>query len=428
MSTTPNSCPLCQRPALRLNEDSTMLICASCGAQAEFDGEARRVRYTSLPVRYAQFEGALRGRWLARTEVFAAVAAAQHTPKQLPVLLVTLGVLGLMGLAFLLTRNSPAQPLPRKQTMHSPETLAPAVAPTEVMATSTAVLATTTPATLPTNAAAVNKATEQVTASPTNEAVVPTPPTEAATLAAEPIATTVSPTLQPLAATPVPVVDAGQAAATVSPAPTQVASQVVSQVVALATVPGTPTARVANTPVLVNTPLPVQTPTPALGSDEATTAPTATSEPTIEPTTPPTETPIPTPTPAPTQTPTPVAFSISKIAYVGGSSSEENLEMANATDQPMDIAINTWRLRISTSAGQVELKLSDFLRAPISIPARQSCRLYTSKRTPSADEQSPCGFLTLGIVDDTDGIYPNKPGATVTLLDGEGVRVATFRY
>jgi hypothetical protein len=113
---------------------------------------------------------------------------------------------------------------------------------------------------------------------------------------------------------------------------------------------------------------------------------------------------------------------------VGGSSFEEYLEMANATDQPMDIAINTWRLRISTSAGQVELKLGDFLRAPFSIPARQSCRLYTSKRAPSANEPSPCGFLTLGIVDDVDGIYPDKPGATVTLLDGEGRPVATFRY
>ena len=85
-------------------------------------------------------------------------------------------------------------------------------------------------------------------------------------------------------------------------------------------------------------------------------------------------------------------------------------------------------MRIRTAVGATELTLGAYLAAPISMPAGQSCRIYTSKRVASAEEASPCGFLTLGIVDDIDGLYPDKPGATVTLINDESQMMGSFRY
>jgi hypothetical protein len=113
---------------------------------------------------------------------------------------------------------------------------------------------------------------------------------------------------------------------------------------------------------------------------------------------------------------------------VGGSTFEEYLELTNATSQGLELPIHTWKLHIRTAVGATELKLGTYLSTPVSMPAGQSCRIYTSKRVASAGEASPCGFLTLGVVDDIDGLYPDKPGVTVTLVNSEAQVVGAFRY
>lgn len=116
------------------------------------------------------------------------------------------------------------------------------------------------------------------------------------------------------------------------------------------------------------------------------------------------------------------------MAYVGGSTFEEYLELLNPTNSEMVAPIHTWKIRITTAVGSVQLNLGDYLNAPINMPAGQRCRIYTSKRGASADEASPCGFLTLGIVDDVDGIYPDRPGVTVVVVNAESRIVAAFNY
>ncbi len=409
---------------LALNAAGTVLACASCGARASFDETTRRVRYTAVPQAFARFDGAARNRWLTRAEVFDAVAvSAQPRIKKVwpwAILLALLGGVGLIGLAMALVRGLPAQPPAR---MGSPR---PTEGPMAIQSTPTAVptfintlantpvvsvtaaLPSVPVAALPTDASSMQQALQETTATPlVVQLATPT------SLATTPLPT---PTAQQLG---VPTVDAqrGALAATAQPLSPPVA-----------TVLGvTPTPLAVNTQVAAQEPLPIgSAATPTVPTVEVT-APTQTPTDIV-----PTETAVPTetpfPTPTQTQTPVPATLSISKIVYVGGSTFEEYLEMTNATDQALELPIQTWKMRISTAVGAAELKLGAYLTVPISLPAHQSCRIYTSKRVASVDEVSPCGFLTLGIVDDVDGLYPDKPGAMVTLVNGESQTVASFRY
>ena len=124
----------------------------------------------------------------------------------------------------------------------------------------------------------------------------------------------------------------------------------------------------------------------------------------------------------------PIALHISNIVYVGSSPADEYLELTNPTDQMIAVPIQTWKIRIGVAAGQADWPLGLFFSAPFNIPAHQSCRIYTSKQAASADEVSPCGFLSMDRPEDVDGIYPNLPGVRVTLLNGESRVVSFYQY
>jgi hypothetical protein len=418
-------CPLCKQRALTLNTAGTVLVCASCGAQANFDETTRRVRYTVVPQAHVQFDEALRNRWLTRVEVFDVMAASsQPRIKRLrpwAIVLALLGGVGVIGLAVTFARGLPAQPPTRVASTRpaegptaiqnaptAPPTLANTLAHTPVVsATATAKLPPAQAIALPTDAPNARQAVQEVTA---------TSAAQPATSASLVIAPSPTPTARPIA---VPTVDAQRSAGVATAQPSSTPVTIVLSV--------TPTPLAVNALVAAQEPLPMAlAATPTVPTVEST-APTQTpTEIMPTETAMPTETPLPTPTQ--TQTPVPAMFSISKLAYVGGSAFEEYLELTNATDQVLALPIQTWKMRISTAVGATELKLGAYLTAPISLPARQSCRIYTSKRVASVDEVSPCGFLTLGIVDDVDGIYPDNPGATVTMVNGESQAVAVFRY
>ena len=224
----PDLCPLCQQRALALNTAGTLLACTACGAQAEFDGTTRRVRYTRVPQAFARFDGPLRGRWLTRSAVFD-IAAISSLPRIKPLwlwvaALVLLVGVGAIGLVVALTNKLPAQRQARVGNISTAEVSRAglSISPVKPTLINTAVvIVTATP--LP----------HWVTVLPTTVPLTPQP-TQAATAAPTLVATAVAPisttttvvlpasTAQPQSTSQiaVPTVDAQRSAPVVSIRPT----------------------------------------------------------------------------------------------------------------------------------------------------------------------------------------------------------------
>ena len=93
----PDTCPLCKQRTLSLEEG--VLRCTHCQAEAQLDATTRQVRYTSIPQPYAQFEEALKDKWLTRRETFEATELKPlPTVVFFPIIVSLLALCALFGL------------------------------------------------------------------------------------------------------------------------------------------------------------------------------------------------------------------------------------------------------------------------------------------------------------------------------------------
>jgi hypothetical protein len=149
-----------------------------------------------------------------------------------------------------------------------------------------------------------------------------------------------------------------------------------------------------------------------------------------------TTTPLPPTAPAPatatataTATPTPATLIISKIEYAPVAPGNEHLELFNPTDAPITVPIGQWRMRVTVPAGSSNFVFAESgLTGSLTVPPKQRCRIYTSKPAPTPDQLEPCGFRTFNLVEDSEGIYVNRPGVVVELFDENGSVYATYSY
>lgn len=403
----PDTCPLCKQRTLLLEEGT--LNCSTCKAEAEFDAVTRRVRYTAIPQTYAQFEVALKDKWLTRREVFKATEV-QPLPTVVffPIIVSLLALCALFGLIGIVLAVRPSMGTTRdvindayaKQLGINQPVVSPLAAPLTSTLTNTLGLSPSVALT------STVEVTQQLTLTPSQLTLV------------TPIVGAAIPNLAPTATfTPQPTAPPPPGIPTRPPTFT-----------AVATLPGPPPNPTVQI-IITATPV-LPTSSPVLNSSLAT----PTANPTGTPT--PTSTPLTntvvsgqtaTSTPTPTATPITQTISssvgISNVLYIGDRlrlQGDEYVDLFNRSASVM--TLTNYKLRVAS-------KTYD-LPPGIQIPAALGCRIYTSLINSPPPPFNGCGgpfSFNIPASSNPEGIYPDSPpNVRVELLDGSGAVIAFF--
>ena len=399
----PDTCPLCKQRALSLEEG--VLRCTHCQAEAQLDAATRQVRYTLIPKPYAQFEDALKDKWLTRRATFEATELKPlPTVVFFPIIVSLLALCALFGLIGIVLAVRPGMGTTRQIIDEAYAKQNGLALPGVTSLTPT--LITTLDVSLTVTVSDFLTATVEVT----ND-VAPT-----STLPPLPVPNT--PPVQP--PTPLPTL--------LQPPPIPTRPPTFTPIPALPTVLPSPTVQVA--PTVLPTPTP--TTLPALNSPQPTPLATRTSTPTPTPgqgTV--TATPTPTATGPVSQTGAVIVsgisstVAISNVRYFGTPGSNETDEYVDLFNRGTTVMnLSDWKLKV----GQTTYPLPNNLQ----VVAGLGCRIYTGV-PPNTEPPAPfngCARYSFNVTTSLTGIWPNATnvGNRVELLDAANVMVAYFGY
>ena len=397
----PDMCPLCRQRALAL--DGTTLDCTSCHAKAEFDGGTRRIRYTSVPKRFEQFEAALQDTWLSRAEAFEATEL-KPLPAVVffPVIVSLLALCALFGLIGVVLAVRPSAGTTREiiedayarqfglqngsngsnGSLNSPPL------------TVTVELTTTVEVTV------------------TGEALSPDAAGTATALASA------NPNLPP--ATEIPTANLPPTAELPTQQPTPLPPNIPTPL----PLPPTFTPAPVEQPTLVP-PTPVQPQPLPTGVLQSPIQPPSTATPTATPTTQGAATSTSTAASAPNQLGPVIvtgSVAITNVNAAAGSAFDEYLDIRNTSATPVTLV--DWKLRVG---GQV-YNLSNPPGTQLQLLGLQGCRIYSGTNVGTVampPEYTACGAKFLGITSGVK-IYPNTTGYQIELLNESNVVVAYF--
>lgn len=391
----PDMCPLCRQRALSL--DGTVLDCTSCHAKAEFDVGTRRIRYTSIPKRYEQFEAALKDKWLSRAEAFEETEL-KPLPAVVffPVIVSLLALCALFGLIGVVLAVRPSAGTTRqiiedayaRQFGFQPVGLVtPSLTVTVELTTTVEVALTAEPLSPEAGTATALALAASNIASPTAAPTANVPPSEVLptqppTPAPPDIPTALPPTFTP----PPPADQPPTPTATVlqNQGPTTTATAVLQSPLP---VPGTPTPTTTNDPA-VATATPTASATPGQSGAVIVTGTVA----------------------------------ITNVNAAAGTAFDEYLDILNVGAAPVTLV--DWKIRVGIQV----YNLSNPPGTQLQLLAQQGCRVYTGTNVgPVAlpGEYNACGAKFLGV---TSGIkiYPNSTGYRIELLNESNVVVAYY--
>lgn len=382
-----------------------MLKCNNCAAEAQLDAATRQVRYTAIPKAYAQFEGALKDKWLTRRETFELTELKPlPTVVFFPIIISLVALCALFGLIGIVLAVRPGMGATRqiiddayaRQNVQDGVNL-PVASPLATPLTPT--LTTTAEISLTPGVSGTVEVTSVMVLTPTPESGL-------------------TPTAPP----------AAPPAAPATPTPTLPPPNIPTRPPTFTPVPPPPSA-----PTVPAVPTPIPTATPVQSSPLAT--PLATNTPTATPVPGQAATLTPTPTGTGTSTATPSAPQNGAVLITGTVAISNVLFQGTTTFNEVDEYIDLF------NRGTVGVPLSGFklrvgqglyaLPAGLQVLAGQGCRIYTGLGN-NVDAPAPfnsCGSRqSFNINGNPTGIWPNSPGTRVELLDAANVVVAYFSY